>query len=169
MDLLDHFRAQRQGLPSERLGVRHLTGADTCEVSVDEVGTYLALQLLEGPVADMLQYHHAQDNLGWGALASARAALGMPFHQGFINRVDQLLVIQHLVGAAHPRFPKTGGRFFNEAFTKATLGRTAVSDHFGLRTLAVVFVLALVLVSSFSRAFSLRSSCRLSSQIFSRA
>ena len=61
-----------------------------------------------------------------------------------------MLVIQHLVGAAHPRFPKTGGLSFNEAFTKATLGRTAVSDHFDLRALAVVFVLALVLVSSLS-------------------
>ena len=85
MDLFDYFRTQRQCLPSERLGVRHLTGADACEVPVDEVGAYFALQFLEGPVADMLQDHHSQDNLGWGALASARAALGMPFHQGFIN------------------------------------------------------------------------------------
>ena len=103
----------------------------------------------------MLEQHHAQDDFRRHASPAARAALGTPFQESFINGLDELFIFQHLVGLAHPGFPEIGGFFRDESFAEAALAGTAEVNHFSLRVLA--------------SALSLRSNCWFSSHIFSRA
>jgi hypothetical protein len=103
----------------------------------------------------MLEQHQAQDDLRRHTPPATRAALGMPCQESRVNGLDELLIFQHLVGLAHPRFPEIGGFFLDESFAEAALCGTAEINHLGLRFLV--------------SAFSLRSNCWFNSQIFSRA
>src|SRR5688500_14425759 len=63
MQFRDHLPAERLCDPRQRLGVRHLAQTDAGEVTESEVHSYLTLQHIEAPVADMLE-QETQNHFG---------------------------------------------------------------------------------------------------------
>src|ERR1700730_10221645 len=76
----------------------------------------------------MLQQQHPQNDFGRRPRASTSLALFVALAQLLLNSLEQVIVIQGLIGVAHPGLPKILNFFGNEAIGEAAL-KTAGSDH----------------------------------------
>src|SRR5207247_9939893 len=83
------------------------------KMPVDDTCPPLTLGLLKAPVPHVLQYRQPQRNLGGRLLPPTATALRPSSPLGFVIGVQQLLVVQHLVGLLHPLFPPPR-RFFGK-------------------------------------------------------
>jgi hypothetical protein len=81
----------------------------------------------------VLQGQHSQRDFGWRSFASSRGALGPPSSQRFVDRLDQLFVIQNLVSDLHPRFPAIIDAVADESFAELALVVLSF-DHYKLLT-----------------------------------
>src|SRR5438132_1327277 len=113
MNLLDHIWAEGLQQPSQGLRIRNFLCSDPRKLPVDDIGPHLTLGLLKAPVPHVLQYRQPQRNLGGRLLPPTATALRPSSPLGFVNGVQQLLVVQHLVGLLHPLFPPPR-RFFGK-------------------------------------------------------
>jgi hypothetical protein len=104
VDLFDHRRPQRHTPTAHSLGIRHLGAADPGEVAVDKIGAHLALEHGVAPVAHVLEHQQPQHHLGRGSEPAAAAAPRVPSGEGLVHRRDDLRVVQHPIGLAHPGF-----------------------------------------------------------------
>src|SRR5207249_5462804 len=95
------------------LRIRNFLCSDPRKLPVDDIGPHLTLGLLKAPVPHVLQYRQPQRNLGGRLLPPTATALRPSSPLGFVNGVQQLLVVQHLVGLLHPLFPPPR-RFFGK-------------------------------------------------------
>jgi hypothetical protein len=69
----------------------------------------------------MLQQQQPQRDLGWRLRPAARAAVLMTLTLCIINAVNQLLVIEQLVGFHHPRLPQSPNVPGHHAFPQSSL------------------------------------------------
>src|SRR6202165_719643 len=128
MQLLDCFRTQLTCHPAHGLVVGNLPAADASELPINKVGTHFARHIFVTPAAHVLQQQHPQNDFGWRPRASTRLA---PFVEScplLHNNLEQLIVIQCLVGVAHPGLPEILDFFDDEAIGEAAL-QTAGGDH----------------------------------------
>ena len=105
MHLSHHLRSQLTPQPAHSFCRPEPYPPNSGELAVHQVGAHFPAQIFVAPVADVLQQHHAQYDFGGGGPAAAGLALLAAFRQLLLNDEQQGLVLQGLIGAAHPRFP----------------------------------------------------------------
>jgi hypothetical protein len=102
MNLVEYCRSECALDPRECLRVRNVLGTDTSEKSVDHVGSYFALDNVEASVPRVFQHEQSQSHLGWRSFPSSRCAIRPAPPQRFVHGIDELFVIQNLIGFFHP-------------------------------------------------------------------
>lgn len=108
--------------------VGNLSAADAGELPVHEVSPHFARHIFVTPAAYVLQQQHPQNDFGWGSRAATSLALFVALAQLLLNDLQQLIVIQRLVGVAHPGLPKILDFLGDKAIGEAAL-KTAGGDH----------------------------------------
>ena len=102
--------------------------ADAGELPINKVGAHFARHIFITPAAHVLQQQHPQNNFGWRPRAPTSLALFVALAQLLLNNLEQLIVLQSLVGMAHPGLPKILDLLGDEAIGKAALKATH-GDH----------------------------------------
>ena len=114
--------------PAHGFIVGNLPAADASELPINDVGADFACHIFITPAAHVLQQQHPQNNIGWRPRAPTSLALFVALAQLLLNNLQQLIVIQSLVGVAHPGLPKILDFLGDEAIGKAAL-KTTRGDH----------------------------------------
>src|SRR5207247_9592190 len=114
--------------PAAGFNVLNLPASDASALPRNHVGADFACHIFITPAAHVLQQQHPQNNIGWRPRAPTSLALFVALAQLLLNNLEQLIVIQSLVGVAHPGLPKILDFLGDEAIGKAALKATR-GDH----------------------------------------
>ena len=128
MQFCDCIRTQLARQTAHGFVVGNLAAADASELPVHKVGAHFARYIFVAPPAHMLQQQHSQYNFSRGSPAPASLALFDALAQLCLNDLQQLVVMQRLIGMPHPGLPQIGHFLGEEAIGEAAL-KTAGGDH----------------------------------------
>ena len=124
---LEDVRAQAVAEPDERLRVGHPLAVDAAERPVHQTAADLPLALVEGPVEQVLQDQHPEDDLRRRPEATPAPALAVPSAQRLDHLIHQPVIREHRVDRPErgvPELVAVGEQHLNQA----TLDERA-SDH----------------------------------------
>ena len=124
---LEDVRPQAVAEPDERLRVGHPLAVDAAERAVHQTAADLALALVEGPVEQVLQDQHPEDDLRRRPEAPPAPALAVAPAQGLDHLVHQPVIREHRVDRAERRIPELVA-VGKQHLDQATLEERA-SDH----------------------------------------
>lgn len=100
MELLYNVRPQRHAQLAHGLRLRDLARADPGEVTVHDIGPYLALEDGVTPVAHVLEQQQSQHHFRGRTLAPAREAMCPAARQHLVDQLHELPIGKHLVDLA---------------------------------------------------------------------
>ncbi len=136
MQLFDDTRTQLARQTAHRFVIGHFA-ANAGGLAIHQIGPHLARQIRKAPVAKMLQQQRSREDFRGGGGTAARLPFLAALGQFPLNNQQQRLVLQCLVGMAHPGLLQITHRFGDEPVGE-TLLQAARGNHM---VIAALFLL----------------------------